>query len=137
MESTDYEPLRRPGGDMPLSNGGTRSSGKTFHKVKVLQTGGSGSLKSGFLHTVGRSARNSRGNSRRELQEEMTVVQSPVFFHLATPGSKPGVRKNSPVALVFAQFSDMVRNVRQRPIHISPHDIIHLDPHPENTFAKD
>ena len=122
MESTGYETLnRRPGGAKHTSNGGTRSSGKTLHsKDTVIPSAGSRSMKSADLQSVGGSAKNSRGNSRRELQAQMSAVQSPVFFHPATPGSKPGVRNTSPVAPDSAQFSDMVRYVRQRPIHSSP-----------------
>ena len=111
MESTGYETLnRRPGGDKHTSNGGTRSSGKTLHsKDTVIPFAGSRSMRSADLQSVGGSAKNSRSNFRRELQAKMTAVESPVFFHLATPGSKPGVRKTSPLASDFAQFSDMVR----------------------------
>ena len=139
MESTGYETQNhRPGGDKHTSNAGTRSCGKTLHsKDTFIPPAGSGSLKSADFHSVGGSARNSRGNSRRELQAEMTAVQSPVFFHPATPGSKPGVRKSSPVAPPdSAEFSDMVRNARRRPTHSSPSDLLHLDPHAKDIFVE-
>ena len=136
MESTGYEPLRRhPGGDGPSSNGGIRSSGKTLHKTKVLPTGSSGSLKSSSsLPEDGSSTKNPK-NSRRELQEEMTAVQSPIFFHPVTPGSKPGVRKTFPVARDSANMYEMDRNVRQRPFQGTPYNLIHFDRHAEKTFV--
>ena len=138
MKSTGYEALyRRPGGDKRFSNGGTRSSGKTLRsKGDSLPHGGSGSLKSVDLSSVGGSARNSRANSRRELEAEMAAVQSPVIFHPATPSKGKGVRKSPAASPDSAQFVDMVRNVRSRPGQSSPYELLHLDPHAEDIFVE-
>ena len=141
MTSTGYEPLnRRPGGDGVHSNGGTKSSGKAMHK-STLPVGSSGSLKSSA------SGRKDGSSSARNSKKLLHMADMPgsskseVLFHPATPSSKPGVRKASPVdevdltLLVPAQRIDMDRRVRQRPHQSSPYELIHLDPHAEYTHV--
>ena len=129
MTSTGYEPLRRPGGDRSPSNGGTRSSGKTLHKVS--QPGSSGSLESEVFE-ISDVCKKTRPNGKKPNAVMPQADDPPAVFHPATPCSSRRVRKSSPLAsLDSAQFSDMVRNVRQRPTHSTPYDLLHIDPHAE------
>ena len=133
MISTGYEPfLREPGGDKIFSNGGIQSSGKSLQsKNRNLPTGSSGSLKSEDYAIFG-SCKKPRSTSRSRQKALLPNVDSPPsIFHPADPGAKQGIRKISPVDPCNKEFSDMARNVRRRPSHSNPHNLVHLEPHAE------